>query len=250
MVELTDLPETLRQGDPPERALVPGRARRHPVPLALVARSAVGLQPGPARAPRRQQGGRVAHRRPGLSRHGLPRLVPGLHYASYQSLLFYLATGAPTLSLLLTIWVGGIMTQALIEDLRPYLPRPVDLAPQEPEGEVLRHLPLPDLLAAGDARRLARALGAGRTRPLRARPRPTVPVPSPLWGEGQGEGVWILLEWNSLCFQGEGRVRGHWFFLLPTSPSPLWGEGQGEGRLTPRRPSVKLTTSPRGGAAR
>jgi cellulose synthase/poly-beta-1,6-N-acetylglucosamine synthase-like glycosyltransferase len=49
------------------------------------------------------------------------------HYASYKSLLFYLATGAPTLSLLLTIWVGGIMTQALIEDLRPYLPRPVDL---------------------------------------------------------------------------------------------------------------------------
>jgi cellulose synthase/poly-beta-1,6-N-acetylglucosamine synthase-like glycosyltransferase len=40
---------------------------------------------------------------------------------------FYMATGAPTVSLLLTVWVGGIMTQALIEDLRPYLPRPVDL---------------------------------------------------------------------------------------------------------------------------
>ncbi len=40
---------------------------------------------------------------------------------------FYMATGAPTVSLLLTIWVGGIMTQALIEDLHPYLPRRVDL---------------------------------------------------------------------------------------------------------------------------
>ena len=39
-----------------------------------------------------------------------------------------MATGAPTVSLLLTVWVGGIMTQALIEDLHPYLPRPVDLA--------------------------------------------------------------------------------------------------------------------------
>ena len=38
-----------------------------------------------------------------------------------------MATGAPTVSLLLTVWVGGIMTQALIEDLHPYLPRPVDL---------------------------------------------------------------------------------------------------------------------------
>ena len=40
---------------------------------------------------------------------------------------FYMATGAPTVSLFLTVWVGGIMTQALIEDLHPYLPRPVDL---------------------------------------------------------------------------------------------------------------------------
>jgi len=41
--------------------------------------------------------------------------------------LFYLGVGAPTLSLLCTIWVGGIVTQTLIEDLHPYLPRPVDL---------------------------------------------------------------------------------------------------------------------------
>jgi cellulose synthase/poly-beta-1,6-N-acetylglucosamine synthase-like glycosyltransferase len=41
--------------------------------------------------------------------------------------IFYLAIAAPTLSLALTVWVGGIMTQSLIEDLAPYLPRPVDL---------------------------------------------------------------------------------------------------------------------------
>jgi cellulose synthase/poly-beta-1,6-N-acetylglucosamine synthase-like glycosyltransferase len=40
---------------------------------------------------------------------------------------FYLGIGAPTCSLLLTVWVGGIVTQTLIEELRPYLPRPVDL---------------------------------------------------------------------------------------------------------------------------
>jgi len=53
-------------------------------------------------------------------------------YLAYQfrgehPALFYLGVGAPTLSLLLTVWVGGIVTQTLIEELRPYLPRPVDL---------------------------------------------------------------------------------------------------------------------------
>jgi dolichyl-phosphate-mannose--protein O-mannosyl transferase len=41
--------------------------------------------------------------------------------------LFYLATGAPTLSLILTVWVGGIATQSLVEEMRPYLPMHVDL---------------------------------------------------------------------------------------------------------------------------
>jgi cellulose synthase/poly-beta-1,6-N-acetylglucosamine synthase-like glycosyltransferase len=41
--------------------------------------------------------------------------------------LFYVAIAAPTVSLALTVWVGGIMTQSLIEALHPYLPRPVDL---------------------------------------------------------------------------------------------------------------------------
>jgi hypothetical protein len=42
--------------------------------------------------------------------------------------LFYVAIAAPTASLLLTIWVGGIMTQSLVEGFRLYLPRDVDLA--------------------------------------------------------------------------------------------------------------------------
>jgi hypothetical protein len=53
-------------------------------------------------------------------------------YLAYQyrgdhPTLFYLAVGAPTASLLLTVWVGGIVTQTLIEELRPYLPRAVEL---------------------------------------------------------------------------------------------------------------------------
>ena len=38
-------------------------------------------------------------------------------YREEYPVLFYVAVGAPTLSLLLTIWVGGIVTQTLIEDL-------------------------------------------------------------------------------------------------------------------------------------
>jgi cellulose synthase/poly-beta-1,6-N-acetylglucosamine synthase-like glycosyltransferase len=48
-------------------------------------------------------------------------------YRGRHPWLFYLATAAPTLSLILTVWVGGIVTQNLVEELRPYLPREVDL---------------------------------------------------------------------------------------------------------------------------
>ena len=48
-------------------------------------------------------------------------------YRAEAPTLFYLGIGAPTFSLLLTVWVGGIVTQTLIEELRPYLPRAVDL---------------------------------------------------------------------------------------------------------------------------
>jgi len=81
---------------------------------------------------------------------------------------FYMATGAPTVSLLLTVWGGGIMTQALIEDLHPYLPRPVDLRRKSMKEKFLGTFRYPDLLAARNARGLARALGPGPHRPLRA----------------------------------------------------------------------------------
>jgi hypothetical protein len=42
--------------------------------------------------------------------------------------LFVPAIAFPSISLGLTIWVGGIVTQDLIESLTPYLPRPVNVA--------------------------------------------------------------------------------------------------------------------------
>ena len=48
-------------------------------------------------------------------------------YRAEHPTLFYFGVGAPTVSLALTVWVGGIVTQTLIEELRPYLPRPVEL---------------------------------------------------------------------------------------------------------------------------
>jgi cellulose synthase/poly-beta-1,6-N-acetylglucosamine synthase-like glycosyltransferase len=41
---------------------------------------------------------------------------------------FVLGIAFPSLSLGLTVWVGGIVTQDLIEGLTPYCPRPVDIA--------------------------------------------------------------------------------------------------------------------------
>jgi cellulose synthase/poly-beta-1,6-N-acetylglucosamine synthase-like glycosyltransferase len=41
---------------------------------------------------------------------------------------FTLGIAFPSISLGLTIWVGGIVTQELIESLGPYFPRPVDIA--------------------------------------------------------------------------------------------------------------------------
>jgi len=45
-----------------------------------------------------------------------------------RPLLFVLGIAFPSISLGLTIWVGGIVTQDLLESLRPYFPRPVNLA--------------------------------------------------------------------------------------------------------------------------
>jgi hypothetical protein len=42
--------------------------------------------------------------------------------------LFGLGVAVPSISLVLTVWVGGIVTQGLIERLTPHLPRPVSVA--------------------------------------------------------------------------------------------------------------------------
>jgi hypothetical protein len=55
----------------------------------------------------------------------------GWHLAyrfSDQPLWFMLGIVFPSLSLSMTIWVGGIVTQDLIESLTPYFPRPVSIA--------------------------------------------------------------------------------------------------------------------------
>jgi hypothetical protein len=55
----------------------------------------------------------------------------GWHLAyrfSDYPVLFGLAVAFPSVSLALTIWVGGIVTQDRIESLSPYLPRPVNLS--------------------------------------------------------------------------------------------------------------------------
>src|SRR5262249_45234167 len=49
------------------------------------------------------------------------------------------------------------------------LSSPGERRPHDPEGEVLGHLPLPDLLAPGGARRLGRAVDARPYRALRGR---------------------------------------------------------------------------------
>ncbi len=55
----------------------------------------------------------------------------GWHLAyrfSDRPLLFLLGIAFPSVSLGLTVWVGGIVTQDLIESLTPYFPRPVSVA--------------------------------------------------------------------------------------------------------------------------
>jgi cellulose synthase/poly-beta-1,6-N-acetylglucosamine synthase-like glycosyltransferase len=105
---------------------------------------------------------------------------------------FYMATGAPTVSLLLTVWVGGIMTQALIEDLHPYLPRPVDLRRKSMKEKFLGTFRCQTywLLATRGAWRVIWALArTGRFEPAKT-DRVTgrrLGTLSPL-GRGQGEG--------------------------------------------------------------
>jgi cellulose synthase/poly-beta-1,6-N-acetylglucosamine synthase-like glycosyltransferase len=55
----------------------------------------------------------------------------GWHFAYWyadEPLLFVLGVALPSISLGMSIWVGGIVTQDLIESLTPYCPRPVSIA--------------------------------------------------------------------------------------------------------------------------
>ncbi len=62
-------------------------------------------------------------------------VYPLLGYVGWQlayfyrdhPVLFFLGLAFPGLALGLSIWLGGIVTQEMIEQLAPYLPRPVDL---------------------------------------------------------------------------------------------------------------------------
>ena len=64
----------------------------------------------------RLPGHRLSRLAPGLSLRGSSRAVRARHHVSVR------------VSLGLTIWVGGIVTQELIEGLAPYFPRPVEIA--------------------------------------------------------------------------------------------------------------------------
>jgi hypothetical protein len=59
----------------------------------------------------------------------------GWHFAYWYAdrpLLFTLGVALPSISLGLSIWVGGIVTQDLIESLTPYCSRPVSIARTTP----------------------------------------------------------------------------------------------------------------------
>jgi len=48
-------------------------------------------------------------------------------YRQEHPLVFFIAVAVPTVSLGLTIWVGGVVTQREIQGMEPYLPRPTRL---------------------------------------------------------------------------------------------------------------------------
>jgi hypothetical protein len=48
-------------------------------------------------------------------------------YRQEHPLLFFVAVAVPTMSLGLTVWVGGVVTQREVQAMEPYLPRPIRL---------------------------------------------------------------------------------------------------------------------------
>ena len=96
----------------------------------------------------------------------------GWHFAyAYRQdhpLLFFVAVAVPTVSLGLTIWVGGIVTQRAVagHGAVSRRARPGSGGARWANGS--SPLPLPDLLAARHPRGLAGPLADGPRRPLRA----------------------------------------------------------------------------------
>jgi len=142
--------------------------------------------------PSRQEEPVIEHVRAWAAEHGFE-----LHQDAGRNLVLRVPAtsgreSAPTVSLLLTVWVGGIMTQALIEDLHPYLPRPVDLRRKSLKEKFLGTFRCQTywLLATRGAWRVLWALArTGRFEPAKT-DRVTgrrVPTLSPA-GRGQGEG--------------------------------------------------------------
>ena len=168
MVELTDFAGDLREGGSTERAMVSRRARRYPVPLGRVAAGIVRVQPGAA----------VRHVGNKVVEWPIAALVyPVVGYLGWylaytfrwkHPWFFYAAVAAPTLSLTLTVWVGGIMTQSLHRGSPSVSAPPRRSSTEELQGEVPRHVPLPDVLAPCDARAPGACCGRRDAGPLRA----------------------------------------------------------------------------------
>ncbi len=127
MIELTDLPET-------KEKIVRQNARWYKGVLDDIA-ALWGLWRGAPRAFNLAQ----------LVRHVVNKVVEwpvaavvypamgylGWHFAyAYRTehpAWFFLAVSVPTLSLGLTVWVGGVVTQREVQAMEPYLPRPTSL---------------------------------------------------------------------------------------------------------------------------
>src|SRR5439155_2147354 len=157
--------------------LVSGRAGRRRLPLARVARPPRGLQLRAARAPRPQQGHRVADRRRRVSRGRLPRLAPRLPLLRRAPVVH--PRHRVPLDLARAHHLGGRHRHAGAgREPRAVLPATRRRGAHDAQGEILRDLPLPDVLVARHARRLARPVGARARGPLRAREdRPREPPP-------------------------------------------------------------------------
>jgi hypothetical protein len=127
MIELTDLPET-------KEKIVRQNARWYKGVLDDVAYLWAAWRAAP-----------TAYNLAQLIRHVVNKVVEwpvaaivypamgylGWHFAyAYRQehpVLFFVAVAVPTVSLGLTVWVGGVVTQREVQAMEPYLPRPIHL---------------------------------------------------------------------------------------------------------------------------